>query len=142
MPRLSGSSSSIISIARTFGAPDTVPAGKARHERVDPVMPVRQFARHVRDDVHDLAIIFEEETIGDAHTSRFGDAPTSLRPEIQQHEVFGAFLVISEQIIGMALILCWGFAARTGSGDRTDRDLAPCAGEPGFPGLSQPPRNR
>ena len=28
----------MISIARTFGAPDTVPAGKARHQRIERVV--------------------------------------------------------------------------------------------------------
>jgi hypothetical protein len=44
----------MISIARTFGAPDTVPRGKTGHERVEPIVLVRQLPLHDRDEVHDV----------------------------------------------------------------------------------------
>jgi hypothetical protein len=44
MPRLTGSSSSMISIALTFGAPDTVPAGKVARSTARASSPSRSLA--------------------------------------------------------------------------------------------------
>ena len=44
----------MICIARTFGAPDTVPAGKHDDERVEPIAIVGELAFDDRGQVHDV----------------------------------------------------------------------------------------
>ena len=44
----------MISMARIFGAPDTVPAGKEARRASSASQPRRQLARDVRHQVHDV----------------------------------------------------------------------------------------
>ena len=95
----------MICMARTFGAPDTVPAGKpaisasmASKRGIEP-------AFHIRDDVHHLAVIFEEEGVGDAHAADLRHAPHIVASEVEQHQMLGALLGIGEQLGRQRLVL-------------------------------------
>ena len=59
-----GSSSSMISIARTFGAPVSVPAGKVAAARRGCVMPSFSSALDVADDVHHVRVALDDERLG------------------------------------------------------------------------------
>ena len=65
-----GSCSAISSIARRFGAPVTVPAGKVDGERVERVQVVAQVALDGRDDVHHLREPLDQHQLGRAPRSR------------------------------------------------------------------------
>ena len=49
----------MISIARTLGAPLTVPAGKRGAQHVDRRLAVDQLAADLRGDVHDVAVALD-----------------------------------------------------------------------------------
>ncbi len=53
-----------------------------------------------------------------------GDAADIVAPEIEQHQVLGAFLGIGEQAFLVGGVLVLGLAARAGAGDRADRHFA------------------
>ncbi len=92
MPRLSVSSSSMISIARTFGAPETVPAGKPAASASIASVPRGEPAFDVGDDVHDVAVALDDELLGHLDRADLGDAADIVAAEIEQHQMFGAFL--------------------------------------------------
>ena len=64
-PRLTGSRSSMISMARTLGAPDTVPAGSVARSTSIGVQPLGQLARHLRGEVHHVAVALERHHLVD-----------------------------------------------------------------------------
>ena len=68
MPRFTGSSSSMISIARTLGAPTPCPPGKARAARPSRPAP-RAASLDVGDDVHHMRIALDHHVLGDAHAA-------------------------------------------------------------------------
>ena len=103
----------MISMARTFGAPDTVPAGKPGHQRIDRVVLRGQLADDIGHDVHDLAVIFEEEAVGDLAPCRSSATrPDIVAAEIEQHQMLGALLRVGEQLLGERLVLFRRRAAR------------------------------
>ena len=80
-PRRTGSSSSMISIARTFGAPDSVPAGKHGAQHVEARRAPRAAPRDVRDDVHHVRVALDDRRRLDTRTQPVSRTrPTSLRP--------------------------------------------------------------
>ena len=95
----------MISIARTFGAPDTVPAGKPAASASSASRFVGELALDVRDDVHDLAVALDEELVGDLDGADLGDAADVVAAEIEQHQVLGALLRIGEQLVLQRLVL-------------------------------------
>ena len=95
----------MISMARTFGAPDTVPAGKPAISASIGVVARIEPALDVGDDVHDLAVIFEEELVGDLHGADLGDAADVVAAEVEQHQMLGALLGIGQQLVGERLVL-------------------------------------
>ena len=124
MPRCSGSSSSMISIARTLGAPDTVPAGKPADQRVERVAVRAELALDVGDDVHDVAVALDDQLLGDPHRADLGDAADVVAAEVEQHQVLGALLGIGQQLVRQRLVLGRRRAAPAGAGERADGDRA------------------
>ena len=114
----------MISIARTFGAPETVPAGKPADERGDDVEVVAQFALDVGDDVHDVAVALDEEAVGHLDRADLGDAADVVAAEIEQHQMLGALLGVGEQLGGERGVLGRRLAAPARAGDRAD--ARPC----------------
>ena len=113
---------------------------KAGSERISASCPGRA-ALDVRDDVHDVAVVFEEELVGDL--DRADRRPRGPRrcAEIEGHQVLGALLRVGQQFVGQALVLRRGRAARPGAGDRADLH-SPSRRSPEFPGLSRQRRSR
>ena len=93
----------MISIARTFGAPETVPAGKAGDQRVERVLLAVELAHDVGDDVHHVAVVLEEELVGDLDAAERRDAADVVAAEVEQHQVLGAFLGVGEQLVAERL---------------------------------------
>ena len=57
----------MISIARTFGAPLTVPAGSVARSTSIGALPVAQLAAHLRREVHHVAVPLERHQLVDVH---------------------------------------------------------------------------
>ena len=78
----------------------------------------------VRNDVHDLAIIFEEKAVGHAHRADFGDAAYIVAAKIEKHEMLRAFLRVSQELRRKALVVLGRSTPGPCSSDGPDRDLA------------------
>ncbi len=55
----------MISMARIFGAPERVPAGKVARNTSKSVAPGEQFAADVGDDVHDMGVALDDHQLVD-----------------------------------------------------------------------------
>ena len=69
-PRRSGSSSSMISIARTFGAPVIVPAGKVARNASSASSPVAQLAVHLAHEVEHVRVPLDDHVVAHLHACR------------------------------------------------------------------------
>ena len=111
-------------MARTFGAPDTVPAGKPAASASIASRSARELALDVRDDVHDMAVALDEELSVTLTVPIVGDAADVVAAEIEQHQMLGALLGIGEQFVFQRLVFVRRLAARARAGDGPDRDDA------------------
>ena len=108
----------MICIARTFGAPESVPAGSvARSTSIAPT-PVAQPARDLADDVEDVRVGLDDHVLVDADRAVLADAAEVVAAEVDQHHVLGALLRVVEQRLRLGAILLLDGAARIGAGDR------------------------
>src|SRR6516165_9203649 len=108
----------MICIARTFGAPETVPAGKpAASASSGP-----QSFLDIRHDVHDLAVALNEELVCHFDGAYLGNPADVVAAEIEQHEVLGALLGIGEEFGFKRQIFARRSAAWPRAGDRTNSD--------------------
>ena len=113
----------MISIARTFGAPDNVPAGNAaRHDvqrgavRIDDPL-------HCRLEVHDVAVPAHLHELDHLDGARLADPAEIVAAQVDQHHVFGPLLRIGDQLCLQGGVLRGVCPARFGAGNRmSDRD--------------------
>ena len=116
--------------------------GQGGHHHIHRVQAVRRVALDVGDQVHDVAVAFDEEAVGDAHARRAATALDGLRglvrapglehrhtahvvaAKVEQHQVLGALLGVGDQLGFQGRILGGRGAARPGAGDGADGDLA------------------
>ena len=108
----------MICIARTFGAPTSVPAGKAGRKQIERIAPGGKLALHAADDVHHVTVALNG-TIGiHAHAAGARDPAQIVACQINQHHVLGIFLGIGQQL-GLELrIACRLGMARARTGNR------------------------
>ena len=104
----------MISIARTFGAPDTVPAGKQADQRVEAVAVLGQAALDDRHQVHHVRVALEGHVLRDAHAAVFRHAADVVAPQVDQHHVLGPLLLARLQFLRQALVVL-GAARRAGA---------------------------
>ena len=108
----------MISIARTFGAPLTVPAGSvARSTSIGP-SPSRELARHLRREVHHVAVALERHQLVDVLGAERGDPADVVAGEVDEHHVLGALLRVLAQLGRQAAVVLVGAAPLAGAGDR------------------------
>jgi hypothetical protein len=55
-----------------------------------------QFAGHIRNDVHDMAVAFYGELIRHGDAADFSRAPNVVSSKVEKHEVFGALFRIGQ----------------------------------------------
>ena len=94
----------MICIARTFGAPETVPAGKRRAQQVerrDAVGAARRATSETRCVMCENRSGLEEAL--DLHRAGHADAREVVAAEVDEHHVLGAVLLRGEQPLGVAL---------------------------------------
>ncbi len=111
----------MISIARTLGAPETVPAGKPAERASSGSYFVSRVALDVRDDVHHLAVALDEELIGDAHAADAGHTARIVAAEIEEHQMLGPLLRIGEQFLRERPVLGGGSRPAARARDGADR---------------------
>ena len=114
----------MICMARTFGAPETVPAGKPAHSASITSCLGIEPAVDIRDDVHDVAVALDDELSVTSTRADLRDAADIVAAKIEQHQVLGTLLRVGEQFVVERLVLVRRHAARAGAGDGPDRDLA------------------
>ena len=88
----------MICMARTLGAPLTVPAGEGGFERVDPVGAVGEPAAHRRDHVDDVRVQLHLHELVDLDAARRAHPAQVVAPQIDQHDVLGPLLLVGTQI--------------------------------------------
>src|SRR5439155_322022 len=81
-----------------------------------------QLAADVRDEVHDVRVAFDHEALGDLHRSGTRDAADVVPPEVEEHDVLGAFLGVAHQLGGEPRVVALDGTARPRAGDRPDGD--------------------
>ena len=88
----------MISIARTFGAPLTVPAGNvARSTSIGP-LPAREVARDLAREVHDVRVALERHQLLDLLGAEAHDAADVVAREVDEHHVLGALLRVLDEL--------------------------------------------
>ena len=108
----------MICIARTFGAPTSVPAGNAAANRSNASLPGRELAVHAADDVHHVAVALDMTVRIHADGAGSRDAAEVVAREIDEHDVLGVLLRIGEQFLLQSRVLRAVLAARPRAGDR------------------------
>ena len=111
----------MICIARTFGAPETVPAGNVARSRSNGETPSAQLAGHLRDEVRDVREALRLEEALDLHRPGPADAREVVAAEVDEHHVLGPVLLGGEQPLGVAV------ARARRAGDRVHRRARPSA---------------
>ena len=114
----------MISMARTFGAPLTVPAGSvARSTSIGP-SPSAQLARHLRGEVHHVAVALERHHLVDLLGAEADDPADVVAGQVDEHDVLGELLRVLAQLGRQAPVVLVGAAPAAGAGDRPGDDLA------------------
>ena len=99
--------------------------GRARHragrqrgpQHVDRRAPVGQLARHLRREVHHVAVALERHHLVDLLGAEAHDPAHVVAGEVDQHHVLGDLLGVLAQLGGQAAVLLVGAAPAAGAGD-------------------------
>jgi hypothetical protein len=113
----------MISIARIFGAPDSVPGRERRLQHVERAEARPQHPFDVRHDVHHVRVALDDHPVGHFHRSGDGDAADVVARQVDQHHVLGDLLRVLDQLFRQRDIVLRRLPARTRAGQRTDRHL-------------------
>ena len=92
-----------------------------------PVVP--EGAGDAGDDVHDVAVAFDGEGVVHADAAVAADLSEVVAAQVDEHEVFGAFLLVGQEFGGLRVVVFGGGAARAGAGDGAGGDRTAVAGE-------------
>ena len=112
----------MICMARIFGAPVTVPAGKAARsasvaDTPGANSPVTVDTRCItwlkRSMLHEL---------GNPDAARDAHPPQVVAAQVDQHQVFGPLLLVGQQLVGQPRVLGLGPTARPRAGHRPRLD--------------------
>ena len=109
----------MISIARTFGAPLTVPAGNVARSTSIGLCSGRELARDLAREVHHVRVPLERHQLLDLLGAELHDPPDVVAREIDEHHVLGALLRVLDQLGREPLVVFRCAAAAAGAGDRT-----------------------
>ena len=70
---------------------------EAGAENIEHVFVGTQFSGHVGDNVHDVGVLFNHHQIIDLNRAVLADAAHVIAGEVNQHDMFGAFLFVRQQ---------------------------------------------
>src|SRR5437667_78709 len=99
--------------------------GKAGLEHVERVIAVAQLPAHFAHEVLHVGVALDREQVRDMYAAEPRHPPHVVPPQIHEHHVLGALLLVGAQLVGERVVLLAGAAARAGAGDGPDGDLAP-----------------
>ena len=99
MARRTGSSSSMICMARTFGAPLSVPAGKQAANASSALEILAQRAFQRRHQVHHVGVALHIHQVLHFNRSIFAHPAQIVAAKIDQHDVLGAFLFVVAHLL-------------------------------------------
>src|SRR3989475_8380099 len=80
-----------------LGSPGHGARGEARLEHVEGVVPVAQRPAHFAHEVLHMGVALDGEQIGHPHRAELCHAPHVIPPQIHQHHVLGALLLVGEE---------------------------------------------
>ena len=84
----------MISMARTFGAPESVPAGKQARSASTAVSSGLQLAFNGAHDVHHVAVALDEHQLVDLYAAEAAHSAHIVASQINEHHVFGTLLLV------------------------------------------------
>ena len=87
----------MISIARTFGAPLTVPAGNVARSTSIGAAAVGEVARDLAREVHHVRVALERHQLLDLLGAELHDAADVVAGEVDEHHVLGALLRVLDR---------------------------------------------
>ena len=108
----------MISIARTFGAPLTVPAGNVARSTSTAFLPVDELARDLAGEVHHVRVPLQHHELLDLLGAELDDAADVVAREVDEHHVLGALLRVLGELGRHPAVVGLGAAAAAGAGDR------------------------
>ena len=111
----------MISIARTLGAPLSVPAGKVATSASKALWSSRSSPTTV--DTMCMTWLYRSMVAnsGTSTRARLADPAEIVAAEVDEHDVLGPFLRVGEQLAGEARVLLRRGAAPAGAGDRVQQ---------------------
>ena len=109
----------MISSARGFGAPESVPAGNVARNTSIGVRAGREVALDRRDEVHDVAEPLDPHELGHLDRARRADLREVVAGEVDEHQVLGLLLGVGEQL-GLEVGVVLGRRRRAASNRRSD----------------------
>ena len=108
-------------IARTFGAPDRVPAGKTARSASSASRSGSEPPFDVAHEVEHVAVALDLHVLGDPDRPGPADPAEVVAAEVDEHHVLGLLLRVALELLGEELVLVRGRAARPRPGDRVGR---------------------
>ena len=136
----------MICIARTFGAPESVPAGSTERSASIAPTPSRSVPDTRRDDVHHVAVELDLHQLVDVHAAVLAHAPEVVAAEVHEHHVLGALLLVGEQLGGDPPVLLGrrrrAGACRRSAWSSTCRPLTVSSGSGLAPATWKSPKSR
>ena len=109
----------MISIARTFGAPLTVPAGNVARSTSTALRPSARSPDDLAREVHHVRVALERHQLLDLLGAELHDPADVVAGEVDEHHVLGALLRVLDELGRQAPVVLLGAAAAAGAGDRT-----------------------
>ena len=91
------------------GSPDQLPGVAVRP----------QVADNVGDQMHHVAVALHEHQVRHLHGAGFGHPAQVVASQVHQHEMFGALLLVHQQLVGQGPVFLFVAAPRPGAGDGT-----------------------
>ena len=114
----------MISMARTFGAPLTVPAGNVARSTSTALASSREVAGDLAGEVHHVGVTLEHHQLFDLLGAELHHPAHVVAGEVDEHDVLGALLRVLGQLGGHAPVVALGAAPAAGPGDGTADDPA------------------
>jgi hypothetical protein len=113
----------MICIARTLGAPVSVPAGNWP-ERIHRGESFSQLTIHLTDEMQHVGVALDNHQLADADGAVSRDSTNVVSAQIDQHEMLGAFLFVGDELGGHPCVILRRSAATACAGDRPERHLS------------------
>src|SRR5213592_439065 len=98
--------------------------GEAGLEDVERVVALPQLPSHLAHQVLHVGIALDREEVRDAHAAKARHPAHVVPPQVHEHHVLGALLLIGEELLGERLVVLARAPAGARAGDRPHRDFA------------------